>query len=103
MSAINLLIRNALKSSFLPSNTILPSRIRHLLFKTLPGPPATIAVLLNLEGQGGPGNPGSANRVFLGPGDDFAYTRGGRFHPENISANPRRHRKQADPAAFCPR
>ena len=78
-AAINLLIRNALKSSFLPSNTILPSRIRHLLFKTLPGPPATIAVLLNLEGQGGPGNPGSANRVFLGPGDDFAYAAGVDF------------------------
>ena len=78
-AAINLLIRNALKSSFLPSNTILPSRIRHLLFKTLPGPPATIAVLLNLEGQGGPGNPGGANRVFLGPGDDFAYAAGVDF------------------------
>ena len=80
-AAINLLIRNALKSSFLPSNTVVPSRIRHLLFKTLPGPPATIAVLLNLggQGQGGPGNPGSANRVFLGAGDDFAYAAGVDF------------------------
>ena len=71
MAAINLLIRNALKTSFLPSNSTLPSNIRHMQFKTLQGARNAIAVLLDLEGSGR-GNRNSVSNIFLGGGDDFA-------------------------------
>ncbi len=71
LAGINLLIRNALKTSFLPSNATLPPTISYMQFKTLLGGPNAIAVLLNM--QGARGDPGSFNSVFLGTGDDFAF------------------------------
>ncbi|MBA3342244.1 MAG: TlpA family protein disulfide reductase [Gemmatimonadaceae bacterium] len=70
VAAINLLIRNALKTSFLPSNSTLPSNIRHMQFKTMQGAANAIAVLLNLEG--GPGTRNSVTNIFLDDGDHFA-------------------------------
>jgi peroxiredoxin len=70
-AGINQAIRNALKTSLVPSNATLPSTISHMQFKTLLGPPRALAVLLDTVG--GPSNPGSANNVFLRPGDDFAF------------------------------
>ena len=74
LAGINLLIRNALKTSLLPSNAALPPSISYMQFKTLLGGPNAIAVLLNI--QGARGDPGSLNDVFLGAADDFAFAAG---------------------------
>src|SRR5262249_2054859 len=47
LAAVHLLIRNALKTSFLPSNITVPPD-RKMQFKTLLGPPGAVAVLLNM-------------------------------------------------------
>ena len=73
LAGINLLIGNALKSSVLPSNNVLPSNIRAMKFKALQGTEQTIAILLNTTSA--PGNPGTVQRVFLG-GADFAFAAG---------------------------
>ncbi len=77
LAGVNLLIRNALRTSFLPSSNPLPSNINYMQFKTLLGAPNAIAVLLNMDG--GPGNPGSFSNGFLGNGDDFALAAGRDF------------------------
>ena len=77
IAAVNLVIRNALKTSLLPSNTTLPAAIEYVQFKTLPGPPAAIAVLLDMQGPRG--NPASFNNLFLGATDDFALGVGKDF------------------------
>jgi hypothetical protein len=74
--AVNLLIRNALKTSFLPSNAVVPPQIRQLAFKTFGAPSSAIGVLLNVRDESGLGNPTSANSAFLGAGDDFAFAVG---------------------------
>jgi peroxiredoxin len=91
LAGINLLIRNALKTSFLPSNAPLPSQVKFLRFKTLAAAPKAIAALLNLArpatdstgavilGGSAPGDPASMNSVFLLPGDDFALAVGRDF------------------------
>jgi peroxiredoxin len=84
VAGVNLLIRNALKTSFLPSNTTLPSNIQHMQFKTLLGAQSAIAVLLNMHG--GRGNPASLNNVFLGSGDDFALAAGRDFMTAALSS-----------------
>jgi len=74
---ISQVIRNAIATSFQPSNAVLPPSVQSMQFKGLAGNPAGIAVLLNLTG--GPGNPGSLGNVFLSPGDGFAYAASGDF------------------------
>ena len=69
-AGIDLLIRNALKASVLPSNNTLPSNVRSMKFKALAGPQQAAAVLINTASA--PGNPGTVTRVFLG-GEDFAF------------------------------
>ena len=84
LAGINLLIRNAIKTGFLPSSTPLPDKVTHLQFKTVvAGDQNAIAVLLNmvpLSGTAGssspPGHPGTVSRAFLGAGDDFAFAVG---------------------------
>ena len=71
LAGVTLLIRNALKTSFLPSNAALPSNIGHIQFKTMSGPQSAVAVLLDAEGPAG--NPSSANQVFLSGADGFAF------------------------------
>lgn len=83
LAGINLLIRNALKTSFLPSSAPLPSSVQHMQFKTLLGAHSAIAVLLNMEGARG--NPASLNNVFLGPGDPFAFAAGRDFLLGNVA------------------
>jgi peroxiredoxin len=70
LAAINLVIRNALKASFLPSSVTLPSSIAHMQFKALGGAQSAIAVLLNMQGSAG--NPASMNSVLLSGADQFA-------------------------------
>jgi peroxiredoxin len=77
LAGIELLIRNALKNSFLPSNIALPPSIRSLRLKTLTGAQNAIAVLLNTTGAAG--NPNTAHNVFLDGGDDFAFAAGADF------------------------
>ena len=83
LAGINLLIRNALKNSFLPSNTTLPAVIKFLQLKTLAGSPGAIAVLLNMTRPAPDtltaGNPASVQNVFLGPTDQFAFGVGKEF------------------------
>ena len=67
---INRLIRNAMRTSFLPSSSPLPSSISHMQFRTLQGPTQAVAVLLNMGAS--TGNRASASNVFLGA-DDYAF------------------------------
>jgi peroxiredoxin len=76
-AAINLLIRNAIRTSFLPSNSTLPSNIRHMRFRTVQAGGNAVAVLLNLAG--GPGNPATAGNSFLKAGDHFALAVGADY------------------------
>jgi peroxiredoxin len=71
IAGIELFIRNSLKTSFLPSNSTLPPTIKKVQFKTLTGGGGAVAMLLNLNET--TGNPGSANSLFLGGQDQFAF------------------------------
>lgn len=75
LAGINLLVRNALKTGFLPSNSTLPSDVK-MKFKTLLGPPSAVAVLLNVTAGSTAGNPATMNNVFLAAGDHFAFALG---------------------------
>ena len=77
LAGINLLIRNGLQTSFLPSNSTLPESVKHLQFKTLLTPLSVIGVLLNLNDT--QGNAASVNDVFLSPIDDFGLGVGSDF------------------------
>ncbi len=68
------MIKNGLRTSFLPSNVTLPANIRSIQFKTLQNPQNALAILLNIASA--PGNPASMNNVFLGAGDDFGFAVG---------------------------
>jgi hypothetical protein len=76
LAAINLLIRNALKTSFLPSNVVVPPRIRQLEFRTFPGSAAGFAMLLNVRDESRTGDPSAASTVFLRDDDEFAIAAG---------------------------
>ena len=71
LMGINKLIRNALKTGFLPSSATLPSNIGHVQFKTFSGSNGAVAVLLDMAGPRG--NPASANQKFLAGSDGFAF------------------------------
>jgi peroxiredoxin len=93
LAGVNQLIRNSLRTSFLPSNATLPSNIDHIQFKTLRGARNALAVLLNMDGPAG--NPASQTNVFLAGGDDFALAAGvdfirAKFQPtiDSILAEP---------------
>ncbi len=71
LAGITLCIQNGLRTSFLPSNSVLPSSIADVQLKTLPG---VVAVLLDLNSH--PSNAATVNTVFLGADDDFAFAVG---------------------------
>ena len=71
IAGVELFIRNALKTSFLPSNSDLPSSIKKVQFKTFTGGGGAVAMLLNLNE--GTGNPASANSFLLSGSDQFAF------------------------------
>ena len=71
LAGINQLVRNALKTSFLPSNATLPSNIGHIQFKTISASPGAVAVLLDMDGAAG--NPATASQSFLANADGFAF------------------------------
>jgi peroxiredoxin len=71
IAGIELFIRNSLKTSFLPSNSTLPPTIKKVQFKTFSGSGGAVAMLLNLNET--TGNPASANSLFIGGQDQFAF------------------------------
>ncbi len=71
IAGIELFIRNALKTSFLPSNSTLPSTIKKVQFKTLSGGGGAAAMLLNMNDA--TGNPASANTFLVSGSDQFAF------------------------------
>jgi peroxiredoxin len=81
IAAIDLAVRNALRTSFLPSNTVLPSSLRFVQFKLLPQAPGSVAMLLNLTATGAsaPGNPATMNTSFVSANDQFALAVGKNF------------------------
>ncbi|HZU45150.1 MAG TPA: TlpA disulfide reductase family protein [Terriglobales bacterium] len=85
IAAIDLAVRNALRTSFLPSNNPLPSNIQFAQFKLLPASPGAVALLVNLTAAAGgsgsawPGNPGSMNSMFVSDNDQFALAVGRNF------------------------
>jgi peroxiredoxin len=83
LTAINLLIGNAWRTSFLPPSTTLPSRIASMQFKTLAAGPGAIVAMLKLatgrRGSSLPGDPATVHNVFLGSEDQFALAIGNEF------------------------
>ena len=85
VAAIDLLISNSLKTSFVPSDSELPEDVRYAQFKSMNGARDAIAVLLDLKGPDpdepdeGPGSRDSAHNIFLGGNDDFALGVGSEF------------------------
>ena len=71
LAGVTKLIRNSLRTSFLPSNAALPPGVGHMQFRTMAGPQGAVAVLLDMDGPAG--NPASASQVFLGASDGFAF------------------------------
>lgn len=84
-AGIHQLIRNALRTSFQPSNAKLPSNINYLQFKTFSGAPSSVGVLMNLVGSGtSKGHPSTVNHVFLSSTDDFAFAVGSDYIIQQI-------------------
>jgi hypothetical protein len=71
LAGINLLIRNAIRSAFLPSNSSLPEGVEHIQFKTVGGTNGAVAVMLNMAGAAG--NRGSVTQPFLTANDHFGF------------------------------
>jgi hypothetical protein len=70
LAAITQLIRNAIRTSFLPSNATLDSSAS-IRFRTTTGTHGGVSVLINMEGN--PGNPATANQNLLSGADGFAF------------------------------
>jgi len=77
VAGIDLLIHNALKTSFLPSSATLPTNVALVQFKALTGSQKALAVLLNLSSHLSSWD--SVSNVFLNSGDDFAFAAGRDF------------------------
>jgi len=77
LAGIVQLIRNALRTSFLPSSITLPPGVQRMRFKGVPAGPGAVAVLLGTSA--GAADPASVTNVFLGGGDDFAVAAGVDF------------------------
>jgi peroxiredoxin len=84
LAGINLLIRNALRTSFVPSTEQLPDQVAYLHIRPLSQGPGAIGVLLKMASPDptvyvADGNPSTVNTVFLDAGDDFAFALGKDF------------------------
>jgi hypothetical protein len=83
IAAINLVIRNALKTSFLPSSARLPDEIASVQFKMVPGPHGSVAMLIDMNGA--PGNPATANQTLVSGADGFVFAVGGDYLQEKFA------------------
>jgi hypothetical protein len=77
VAALELAVRNALKTAVLPSNVSLPANITQVAFKTLSGAQSALAMALRL--RPGSANPAAVNNMFLSGGDDFAIAVGAEY------------------------
>lgn len=85
LAGINLVIRNALKTSFQPSSIPLPAGVNFMQFRTLFGAQSAVAALLNMGTAAG--NLASFTSILTQPNDDFAFAAGvdyakSVFHPD---------------------
>ena len=76
-AAIRLAIRNALKTSFLPSSAALPANIAQVQFKTFHAGQKAVGVLLNMSTHAA--NPATVTNLFLGSNDQLAFAAGRDF------------------------
>ena len=83
LAAINLVIRNALKTSFLPSSARLPDEIASVQFKMIAGPHGSVAMLVDMSGS--PGNPATANQTLVSGVDGFVFAVGGDYLREKFA------------------
>jgi hypothetical protein len=83
MVAINLVLRNALKTSFLPSSARLPDQIASVQFKMIPGQHGSVAMLVDMNGA--PGNPATANQTLVSGADGFVFAVGGDYLQEKFA------------------
>ena len=83
IAAINLLIRNALKTSFLPSSAALPDEIASLQFKMIPGQHGSVGLLIDMDGP--PGNPASATQTLVSSADGFVFAVGADYLKEKFA------------------
>lgn len=77
LAGINLLLKNALRTSLLPSNIALPQTIRHVQFRTVGGAQPGVAVMIDADEPAG--NRDSVNTSFLSSADQFAFAVGSDF------------------------
>jgi len=70
VAAVDLFVRNAVRTSLMPSNATLPSGVSAISFKTLSGSNPALAMLLRL--RAGNADPAGVNAVLLSGSDDFA-------------------------------
>lgn len=89
LAGINLLMRNALKTGFLPSDITLPDRLDHAQFKMLTGAQSAVAVMIDVARPApappvAAGDRASLDDVFLATGDDFAFAVGSDFVHEKF-------------------
>jgi hypothetical protein len=76
-AGVKVLLGNALRSSFLPSNAQLPPGVKHLQVKTLPGAGGVVAALLDMGAARGTAS--SVTQTFVRAGEDFALGVGRDF------------------------
>jgi len=77
ITAIDLFVRNAVRTSVLPTNATLPQDVTAVSFKTLSGGLPALAMLLRM--RAGSANPSGVNTVVLSGSDDFAVAVGAEF------------------------
>ena len=99
LAGITLLIRNALRTGFLPSNAAMPTEVGHIQFKTVSGGHPAVAVLIDMEGDAG--NPASASQSFLVGSDGFAFGIGADYIQRAFQPTLTKIlEKQVDPVKF---
>ena len=85
VTRIEQVLRNSLRTSFLPSNAVLPNSIQQMQFKGLLGDPQVVCVLLNMTDVSG--DPANVQTVYLDDTDDFAFAAGSDFVEGQFSAS----------------
>jgi peroxiredoxin len=77
IAAIDQFVRNAVRTSLMPSNATLPQAVSAISFKTIAGGHPALAMLLRL--RPGSADPAGVNSVILSGSDDFAIAIGADF------------------------
>jgi hypothetical protein len=83
IAAINLVIKNALKTSFLPSSARLPDEIASVQFKMIPGQHGSVGLLIDMHGAAG--NPASATQTLVSSADGFVFAVGADYLKEKFA------------------